>query len=77
MTGVQTCALPICAEEALELGLIDEMGAPDGVYDAALARARRFLEAPAHVLAGAKGMIDGAGDGARHYVEVFRTFTGS
>jgi enoyl-CoA hydratase len=72
------------AEEALEIGLIDEMVAPDGVYDAALARARRFLEAPAHVLAGAKAMIDGgdaaidgAGDGVRHYVEVFRTAAGS
>lgn len=68
------------AEEALEFGLIDEMVAPDGVYDAALALARRFLEAPAHVLAGAKAMIDGADsadDGARRYVEVFRTFTGS
>lgn len=65
------------AEEALEIGLIDQMVAPDGVYDAALVRARRFLEAPAHVLAGAKGMIDGAGDGVRHYVEVFGTATGS
>jgi enoyl-CoA hydratase len=65
------------AEEALDIGLTDEMVAPDGVYDVALARARRFLEAPAHVLAGAKGMIDGAGDGVRHYVEVFAKATGS
>ncbi|SCX17142.1 enoyl-CoA hydratase [Mycolicibacterium fluoranthenivorans] len=72
------------AEEALDLGLIDEMVAPDGVYDAALVRARRFLEAPAHVLAGAKAMIDGAGaavdgpdDGVRHYVDVFGTVAGS
>ena len=32
------------AKEALALGLIDEMVAPDGVYDAALAWARRFVE---------------------------------
>lgn len=65
------------AEEALEIGLIDEMVAPDGVYDAALARARRFLEAPAHVLAAAKAMIDAPGDGVRRYVEVFGTEPGS
>ena len=34
----------IDAKEALELGLIDEMVAPDGVYDAALAWAQRFVE---------------------------------
>ncbi|MGW0158033.1 enoyl-CoA hydratase [Mycobacterium sp. NPDC003323] len=65
------------AEEALALGLVDEMVAPDGVYDAALAWARRHADAPAHVLAGAKAMVDGAGDGVRRYVEVFRSFTGS
>lgn len=42
------------AREALELGLIDEMVAPDGVYDAALAWARRFVEYPPEVLAAAK-----------------------
>ena len=34
------------AEEALELGLIDEMVAPDGVYDAAAAWASRFVDGP-------------------------------
>ena len=34
------------AEEALALGLIDEMVAPDGVYDAAAAWAGRFVDAP-------------------------------
>ncbi|WP_395307306.1 enoyl-CoA hydratase [Mycobacterium sp. AMU20-3851] len=62
------------AEEALTLGLVDELVAPDGVYDAALSWARRHAEAPAHVLAGAKEMIDSPGDGVRRYVEVFGTF---
>jgi enoyl-CoA hydratase len=44
----------IDAKEALALGLIDEMVAPDGVYDAALAWARRFLDYPPQALAAAK-----------------------
>ncbi|MCF6386929.1 enoyl-CoA hydratase [Mycobacterium sp. MBM] len=78
------------AEEALALGLVDELVAPDGVYDAALSWARRHAEAPAHVLAGAKAMINAAsaginaagaginapGDGVRHYVEVFEATVG-
>ncbi len=46
------------AEEALALGLIDEMVAPDGVYDAAAAWASRFVDGPAHALAAAKAGID-------------------
>jgi enoyl-CoA hydratase len=46
------------AEEALALGLIDEMVAPDNVYDAAAAWARRFLEGPAAALAAAKAGIN-------------------
>lgn len=42
------------AREALELGLIDEMVAPDAVYDAAVAWATRFLDYPPGVLAAAK-----------------------
>lgn len=42
------------AREALQLGLIDEMVAPDTVYDAALAWAGRFADYPAEVLAAAK-----------------------
>lgn len=42
------------AREALELGLIDEMVAPDAVYDGAVAWARRFLDYPPAVLAAAK-----------------------
>src|SRR6185437_13800223 len=46
------------AKEALALGLIDEMVAPDGVYDAALAWAKRFLDYPPRVLAAAKAAFD-------------------
>ncbi|GJF13785.1 putative enoyl-CoA hydratase echA17 [Mycolicibacterium cyprinidarum] len=44
----------IDAREALELGLIDEMVAPDAVYDAAVAWASRFLDYSPAVLATAK-----------------------
>ncbi|MCV7197316.1 enoyl-CoA hydratase [Mycobacterium angelicum] len=46
------------AEEALALGLIDEMVAPDNVYDAAATWARRFLDGPPHALAAAKAAIN-------------------
>ncbi|KWX20396.1 enoyl-CoA hydratase [Mycolicibacterium wolinskyi] len=46
------------AEEALGLGLIDEMVAPDHVFDAALAWARRFVDHPVDVLAAAKAAVD-------------------
>jgi len=46
------------AKEAHALGLIDEMVAPDGVYDAALAWAQRFAEYPVQVLAAAKATFD-------------------
>ena len=42
------------AKEALALGLIDEMVAPDDVYDAAVAWAKRFGDYPPQVLAAAK-----------------------
>ena len=42
------------AKEALALGLIDEMVAPDGVYDAAVAWAKRFLNHSPQTLAAAK-----------------------
>jgi enoyl-CoA hydratase len=48
----------IDAKEALALGLIDEMVAPDGVYDAAVTWARRFLDYPPQVLAAAKAAFD-------------------
>ncbi len=42
------------APEALELGLVDELVAPDHVYDAAVAWAQRFVDVPAQALAAAK-----------------------
>ena len=68
------------AEEALALGLIDDMVAPDGVYDAAAAWAQRFVDGPPAALAAAKAVIDGGSmaarpkriaDERRRYVEVF------
>ncbi|MFV0494973.1 enoyl-CoA hydratase [Mycobacterium sp.] len=68
------------AEEALALGLIDDMVAPDDVYDAAAAWARRFLEGPPYALAAAKAGINAACAGTgpghseaeqRRYVDVF------
>lgn len=46
------------AEEALALRLIDEMVAPDDVYDAAVAWASRFLDGPGYALAAAKAGIN-------------------
>jgi enoyl-CoA hydratase len=46
------------ADEALELGVIDEMVAPDDVYDAAAAWASRFVDTRRDALAAAKAGID-------------------
>ncbi len=68
------------AEEALALGLIDDMVAPDNVYDAAAAWARRFVDSPRQALAAAKAGINEVFDltaaerqaaERRRYVEVF------
>ncbi len=48
------------AEEALELGLVDDMVAPDDVYDAAAAWAVRFVDGPPQALAAVKAGIDEA-----------------
>jgi enoyl-CoA hydratase len=48
------------AKEALAMGLIDEMVAPDAVYDSAMAWAQRLLDHPPQVLAAAKASF---GDG--------------
>ena len=45
------------AKEALALGLLDEMVAPDAVYDAAVDWAQRFVDVPAQALAAAKAAI--------------------
>ncbi len=69
------------AEEALTLGLIDDMVAPDNVYDAAATWARGFLDGPRPALAAAKAGINAVYDSSweaerhaaedRRYVEVF------
>ncbi|APE15865.1 enoyl-CoA hydratase [Mycobacterium sp. WY10] len=62
------------AKEALAIGLIDEMVAPDHVFDGAAAWASRLVDAPPSALAGAKALIDGrldAGEQAQRYGEVF------
>jgi enoyl-CoA hydratase len=48
----------IDAKEALTLRLIDEMVAPDSVYDAAVTWAKRFLDHSPRVLAAAKATFD-------------------
>ncbi|WP_029115033.1 enoyl-CoA hydratase [Mycobacterium sp. URHB0044] len=47
------------AKEALALGLIDEMVAPDHVYDGAVAWAARFADASPAALAAVKASFDG------------------
>ncbi|MGH3958566.1 enoyl-CoA hydratase [Mycobacterium sp.] len=68
------------ADEALALGLIDEMVAPDDVYDAAAAWAGRFVDGPRQALAAAKAGIDAVYEltpgqrraaERRRYLEVF------
>src|SRR5919198_4969076 len=51
------------AEEALAIGMVDEVVAPDDVYSAARAWAERFAAGPAQALAAAKKAIDGGLDG--------------
>jgi enoyl-CoA hydratase len=46
------------AEEALEMGLVDELVAPDGVYDAAVAWAGRFADTSTAAIALAKALVD-------------------
>jgi enoyl-CoA hydratase len=46
------------AKEALGIGLLDEVVAPDAVYDAAADWASRFVDAPPHALAAAKAAIN-------------------
>ena len=46
------------AREALALGVVDDMVAPDHVYETAVAWASRFVDAPAHALAAAKAGVN-------------------
>jgi len=62
------------AKEALALGLVDELAAPDHVYDVAAAWAARFVGNSSVAMAGAKALIDGdlsAAEQQRRYGEVF------
>lgn len=51
------------AEEALALGLVEEVVAPDDVYSAARTWADQFTAGPARALAAAKAAVDGGLDG--------------
>ena len=53
----------IDAEEALRIGLVDQVHPSDQVYPAALAWARRMARGPALALRAAKAAIDGGLDG--------------
>jgi enoyl-CoA hydratase len=68
------------AREALALGLLDEMVAPDRVYDTAAVWAQRFVDGPAAAMAAVKAVIEALpglntserlDDERRRYVEVF------
>jgi len=62
------------APEALEMGLVDELVAPDDVYDSALNWAVRFVDAPSAAVAAAKALIDDdmpVRDQVQRYGEVF------
>ncbi len=62
------------AKEALTLGLVDELAAPDHVYDVAAVWAARFVDTGAAALAGVKALVDGdlsAAEQQRRYGEVF------
>jgi enoyl-CoA hydratase len=51
------------ATEALELGVVDELVAPDHVYDSAVAWARRFVDVSPDALAAAKAAFRPASPG--------------
>ena len=68
----------VYAKEALKLGLVDELVAPDNVYDVAAAWAGRFVDVAPAALAGAKALIDGGLDvrgQEQRYGEVFAAGT--
>jgi enoyl-CoA hydratase/carnithine racemase len=46
------------AEEALAIGLVDEVVEPGDVYDAARARVQRYAGGPAYALRAAKEAVD-------------------
>jgi enoyl-CoA hydratase/carnithine racemase len=48
----------VSAEEALRIGLVDEVVAPEDVYAAALGRVQRYVGGPAYAIRAAKEAID-------------------
>jgi enoyl-CoA hydratase/carnithine racemase len=48
----------VSAEEALRIGLVDEVVAPDDVYAAARRRAERYVGGPAYAIRAAKEAVD-------------------
>lgn len=52
----------VAADEALSLGIVDQVVAPEDVYSAAVTWARQFEKGPARALAAAKAAIDGGLD---------------
>jgi enoyl-CoA hydratase/carnithine racemase len=52
----------VAAEEALRIGLVDQVVAPDDAYGAAVAMAARYTSGPAVALRAAKAAIDGGLD---------------
>jgi enoyl-CoA hydratase/carnithine racemase len=48
----------VSAQEALTIGLVDEVVAPDDVYAAALRRVQRYVGGPAYAIRAAKEAID-------------------
>jgi enoyl-CoA hydratase/carnithine racemase len=50
------------AQEALEIGMVDQVAAPDDVYAAAVRWARQFVNGPVLALAATKAAVDGGLD---------------
>jgi len=54
----------VAAAEALAIGLVDEVVAPDDVYTAAVAMVTRYADGPAYAVRAAKAAIDGGVEGS-------------
>lgn len=60
----------ITAQEALRIGIVDKVVAPDKVEEAALDAARRFAQKPARSLAGVKMLINYSMKDLKDYMEL-------
>jgi enoyl-CoA hydratase/carnithine racemase len=70
------------APEALDMGLLDQVVAPDDVYSAAVTLARKFVDGPAAALRAAKSAVDDGlnmslSDGLRHESALFAGLFGT